>query len=146
MLVIEDSVAEFVERWRHHAADCLIYPRPEGSPLIEARVAGRVLYLFDRSGPYSARPGEARLIVHPVAETIALSEAGTETLQSNGVSRIHAAGTVLEVGRGVVVVRALAPLVVGIFDDSWRRVSPGDQVSLESLEPVHGFHLTGGSG
>lgn len=140
MAVIEDSVAEFVERWKHHAAECLLYPRPEGSPLLEARVAGRILYLLDRGGPYLSRPGSARLIVHPVAETLGLAETGEDNLQVVGISRVQAVGEVLEVGRGVVAVRAGAPLVVGVFDDSWRGLRPGDRVGFESLEPVHGFH------
>lgn len=141
MVVLEESIAEFVERWRHHVADCLLYARPEGSPLLEALVGGRVLYLLDRSGPYAARSGVARLIVHPVAETLVPGRPGDEVLQSTGVSRVHAEGEVLEVGRGIVVVRARAALVTGVFDESWRGVKPGDWVSFDSLEPVHGFHV-----
>ena len=47
----------------------------------------------------------------------------------------------LEVEQGFVIVQARAPLVVGVFDDSWKRVSVGQMVSFESLEPLHGFVL-----
>lgn len=70
MPVLEHSAAEFVERFKHHAARVTLYPQTEASPLLEARVGGRVIYLFDRVGPYSARPGEALVIVNPVAETV----------------------------------------------------------------------------
>ena len=61
MPVLEQSVAEFMERWKQHATIATVYPQPEGSPLLEARVGGRVIYLFDRVGPYVARHGEERL-------------------------------------------------------------------------------------
>ncbi len=141
MPVLENSIAEFVQSWKHHAAQAVVYPQPEGSPLLEVRIGGRVIYLLDRVGPYAARPGEANLIVHPVAETVKKIEATDEELRPIGVSRISAIGSVLEVSRGFVVVQARAPLVVGVFDDSWRNLKIGDCVSVESLEPVHGFYL-----
>lgn len=141
MPVLENSIAEFIQTWKHHAALGVVYPQPEGSPLLEVRVGGRVIYLLDRVGPYAARPGEVNLIVHPVAETVTRSEAREEELRPIGVSRIEAIGSVLEVSRGFVVVQARAPLVVGVFDDSWRSLKPDEFVSVESLEPVHGFYL-----
>lgn len=139
MPVIESSVAEFVERWREHAIPVHLYPQPEGSPLIEAHFAGRVLYLLDRAGPYALRPGETRLIINPVTATVVRADEQEERLHVTGVSRIEATGQVLDVTPSLLVVRALAPLVVGVFDDSWRGVSRGDWVSFTSLEPVHGF-------
>lgn len=141
MPVLENSVAEFVERWREHAANALLYPQPEGSPLLEARLGGRVVYLLDRTGPYTARPGEARVIVHPVAETLAATDETEDRLTVTGVSRLEAVGSVLEVARSVVVVLARVPLVVGVFDESWRRLRAGDRVGVQSLAPVHGFYL-----
>jgi hypothetical protein len=141
MPVLEQSVAEFMERWKQHATNATIYPQPEGSPLLEARVGGRVIYLFDRVGPYVARHGEVRLVVHPVTETITPTNDHKEVLQPAGVSRLEATGTVVEVARGFVIVQARARLVVGVFDESWRNLKVGDWVRFSSLEPVHGFYL-----
>jgi hypothetical protein len=141
MPVLENSIAEFIQSWKHHATLALVYPQPEGSPLLEVRIGGRVIYVLDRVGPYAARPGEANLIVHPVAETVSRVQATEEILKPVGVSRIEAVGPVLETARGFVVVQARAPLVVGVFDDSWRDLKPGEFVSVQSLEPVHGFYL-----
>jgi hypothetical protein len=141
MPVLEHSVIEFVERWKHQAANVTLYPNTEASLLLEVQVGGRVLYLMDRTGPYNIGSGPARVIVHPVAETVIHSDAHDEMLQPIGVSRIEATGRVLEVEQGFVIVQARAPLVVGVFDDSWKRVTVGQMVSFESLEPLHGFVL-----
>ena len=137
-------MSEFLERWKHQAALVTVYPRPEGSGLLEVRAGGRVLYLMDRTGPYTAKSGEARVILNPVAETItALEDNPDEVLVPAGISRVQATGTVLEVQPGFVVVQARTPLVVGVLDDSWKNLKAGQPVTLESLEPVHGFTLAG---
>ena len=141
MPALEESEVEFMDRWRAHAAEAFIYPQPEGSPLIEARVGGRVFYLLDRTGPYTARRGDGLLIVNPVSESVSPADVAEEQLNVVGVSRLQATGRVLEVSPGVVVVRARAPLVVGVLDRSWRDLRPGDWVSLDSAEPVHGFYV-----
>ena len=59
-MTLESSETEFASRYAAFAAQGTLYPGREGSPLLEFSAGGRVLYLFDRSGPYAARPGPAR--------------------------------------------------------------------------------------
>ncbi len=142
MPVLEHSVHEFMEHWKTHAASLTIHPQPDASPLLELGFAGKILYVFDRVGPYAAKTGLARVIVHPVTETLEILQAGGEqSLNVNNVSRINVQGEVLEVSQSIVVVRALIPLVVGVLDDSWKKIKIGDQVGFASLEPIHGFYL-----
>ena len=57
---LENSEQEFLTRYAEFAASGTLYPQIEGSPLMEFSSAGRVLFLFDRTGPYRAHPGPAR--------------------------------------------------------------------------------------
>ena len=52
-----------------------------------------------------------------------------------------AVGRVVAVEPNHVVVEARALLVIGVLDDSWRKVKVGDWVGFSSLEPVHGFFV-----
>lgn len=68
--MLEDSVDSFVARWRRYAADVELFPRHEGSPLLECRAGTALVQLFERTGPYLWRPGAARVIIHPIADTL----------------------------------------------------------------------------
>ena len=140
-MVLESSVEEFVARFRSHAARGTLYPQGEGSPLLEFAAAGRVLYLFDRSGPYALRPGEGELIVHGVADLIEPTGEREETWRALGVSAVEGVGEVVEVGRGLGVVRARLPIVLGRFD-GWPNVRAGDWVRFKTLPPLHGFAIS----
>ncbi len=142
-VTLETSEREFAARYAEFAAEGTLYPSREGSPLLEFGVAGRVLYLFDRSGPYAAAPGAARLVVHGVLEDAGLrpltaQEDLQEQLHAVGVSGIEGRGVVLAVQRQVVVVRARLPLVLGSFGPL-PEVQPGDWVSFRTVPPLHGF-------
>ncbi len=139
MPVLENSVAEFIERWKHHATRVTLYPQLEGSPLLEIGAAGRVLYVMDRVGPYAAKPGEVSMIVNPMTETVFGVDLDSESLTITGISGIEAVGRVLEVSRDFVVLQARLPLVVGVLDQSWKEIKVGQMVSFVSLEPIHGF-------
>ena len=141
MPVLEHSVFEFIERFKQHAIKTTLYPQIEGSPLIEAKLGSQVIYLFDRTGPYSAKHGAALVIVNPVTETIALSEAD-ELLLITGVSSLEAVGVVMEAEQSHVIVKVKGmPLVVGVLDDSWKSVKFGQRVAFKSVDVVHGFYL-----
>lgn len=140
-MVLESSVEEFVARFADHAAHGTLYPQAEGSPLLEFAAGGRVLYLFDRSGPYAVKPGAGRVIVHGVAESLQRWDAPAppqETLSVLSVSSVEGTGEVLEVGRASFVVRARLPLVLGYFG-SLPGVRAGDWVSFRTAPPLHGF-------
>lgn len=139
MPVLENSVAEFIERWKHHTTRVTLYPQLEGSPLLEISAGGRVLYVLDRVGPYAAKPGEVSMIVNPMTETVFGVDLTSESLTITGISSIEAVGSVLEVSRDFVIVQARLPLVVGVLDQSWKECKVGQMVSFVSLEPIHGF-------
>ena len=141
MPVLEHSTIEFVEHFKAHAARVFLYPQIEASPLLEVRVGGRVIYLFDRTGPYGAVNGEALLIVNPMVNTLALAQTQEAILNILGVSKLEGVGKVIAVEPNHVVLEARATLVIGVLDDSWRKVKIGDWVGFSSLEPVHGFFV-----
>lgn len=140
--MLESSEREFASQYAHYAAQGTLYPQLEGSPLLEFAAGGRVLYLFDRTGPYLARPGEARVIIHGVLDitaTSALPQPETEeSLSVLGVSAIEGRGQVVALPRGAWVVQARVPLVLAAFD-SLPEVQVGDWVAFRTLPPLHGF-------
>ncbi len=141
MPVLEHSTIEFLEHFKAHAARVFLYPQIEASPLLEVRVGGRVVYLFDRTGPYSAVNGEALMIVNPMVDSLSVVETQEADLNVLGISRLDGVGRVVAVEPNHVVLEARALLVIGVLDDSWRKVKVGDWVEFSSLEPVHGFFV-----
>ncbi len=141
MPVLEHSTEEFVERFKAFATKVFLYPQIEASPLLEVRVGGRVVYMFDRLGPYAARSGDALMIVNPMLDSIEKSEVAEAELVVLGVSKLEGVGLVKHVEANHVVVEAKATLLLGVLDDSWRNIRVGDWVKFSSLEPVHGFFL-----
>ncbi len=141
MPVLEHSTIEFLEHFKAYAARVFLYPQIEASPLLEVRVGGRVVYLFDRTGPYSAVNGEALMIVNPMVDSLSVAESHEADLNVLGISRLEGVGRVVAVEPNHVVLEARALLVIGVLDDSWRKVKVGDWVEFSSLEPVHGFFM-----
>lgn len=120
-----------------------VYPQREGSPLLEFSAGGRVLYLFDRSGPYAVRPGPARLVVHGILDLAATEPRpkpadAREELTVIGISGLEGVGEVLDVSRRSWVVRARLPLVLSSFTPL-PEVRPGDWVAFRTLPLLHGF-------
>ena len=146
--MIESSPEEFTERHRQYAARGLIYPQPEGSPLIEFVAGGRVLYLLDRCGPYAALPGQASVIVNGVLsgwERLDGPPPGGEQLSLLGISGLEGVGQVLALPRGgaaTAVVRARLSLVLSAYAPLSGLVV-GDWLSFATEAPLHGFVLTG---
>jgi hypothetical protein len=157
-MILENSIEEFIERFREYAAPGHLYPRLEGSPLLEFSAAGRVLYLLERTSPYAMRAGDTRVIVHPVLKDIWLEpqdssdnphlnmspeeKALKEKLFVSGISGVHGVGQVLEMQKGFVIVRARIPLVLGVLDDVMPKFLVGEWVRFESESPLHGFVIT----
>ncbi|MDO4246328.1 MAG: hypothetical protein Q4C89_09920 [Deinococcus sp.] len=142
---LETSEQEFADRFAAYAATGELYPQREGSPLLEFVAGGRVLYLFDRCGPYAARPGAARVVVHGMldpAQTAVLGSPAEESLSVQGVSALSGCGQVLEASRRVWVVQARVPLVLAAFAPL-PPVRAGDWVQFVTLPPLHGFVLHG---
>lgn len=145
-MTLESSEQEFTSRFAAYAAQGTLYAGREGSPLLEFAAGGRVLYLFDRNGPYAASPGPARVIVHGV-----LAPGGLERLPESpdpqrpeeklavvGISALEGQGRVLVASRQVWVVQARVPLVLAAWSEV-AHVHEGDWVSFRTLAPLHGF-------
>ena len=144
-MTLESSETEFASRYGAFAAQGTLYAQREGSPLLEFSTGGRVLYLFDRSGPYAGRPGPARVVVHGVLDPAATrvlpreeAAAAHETLTVVGISGVEGVGEVLDVARRVWVVRARMPLVLAAFEPL-PPVRVGEWVAFQTQPPLHGF-------
>ncbi|MFB9991723.1 hypothetical protein ACFFLM_07055 [Deinococcus oregonensis] len=147
-MTLESSDTEFASRYAAWAAVGQVYPQREGSPLMEFSAGGRVLYLFDRSGPYAVRPGPARLVVHGILDLTATEpkpqpEDAREELTVIGISGLEGVGEVLDVSRRSWVVRARLPLVLSSFTPL-PEVRPGDWVAFRTLPLLHGFAVEDG--
>jgi hypothetical protein len=146
--MIEISPEEFTERHRQYAAEGLIYPQPEGSPLLEFVAGGRVLYLMDRCGPYSARPGVAQVIVNGVLSRWERTEARQEVLNTAGVSGLDGVGRVVERPRGgapTLIVQARLLLVLnthGPLDNPLGDIAAGNWITFATEPLLHGFTVT----
>lgn len=140
--MIEDGPDAFVQRWRRYAADAVLFARPEGSPLLEAEVDGAVLQVLERTNPYLAVPGPARLLVNPTASVLQRTDATGPELSVPSRGALEGAGVVLAREGRMVVVDAGAPLVLACDpapDDADAVV--GAWVRFEASPPIHGFVL-----
>ncbi|MDB5044817.1 MAG: hypothetical protein JWQ08_867 [Deinococcus sp.] len=142
-MTLESSETEFASRYAAWAAVGHVYPQREGSPLLEFSAGGRVLYLFDRSGPYAVKPGPARIVVNGIldltlTETRPRREGEREELTVIGISGLEGAGEVLEVSRRSWVVQARLPMVLSSFTPL-PEARPGDWVAFRTLPLLHGF-------
>lgn len=139
---MEESVEHFILQWQSYAARVQCFPRAEGSPLLEVRVQGHIVYLFERTNPYLLTPGPALLILNPVTEQLTPSETDASGLEIVGLSRLRAWGRVLIRQPHTVVIDAGTPLVVSVLAGVPTSVVPGGMVSFTSLAPIHGFALS----
>lgn len=147
--MIEDSPESFIARWREHAATVELFPHTEGSPLLEARAGQALMQLFERTGPYLARPGRAKVIIHPVTQTVErITGAGDGQsalepgIEVTGVSRFEVRGRIEAVdGRMLVVDAAGVPLVVAVLQQEGAPLRPGELVRFSNRPPAHGFVL-----
>lgn len=143
--MIEESPEAFIARWAEHAAYVQLFPHTEGSPLLEARAGNAVVQLFERTGPYLARPGPARVIIHAVTEEVErLARGGAEPgIEVTGLSRFEAQGEVVAVHAPLAVIDAGVPLVVAVLNERGAPLAVGDVVRFRNEPPAHGFVLEG---
>lgn len=141
---LETDPESFAARFAAHAAHGELLPQPEGSPLMEFVVAGLALYLFDRTGPYTARPGPAQVVIHGVLEGCEVVHDAAPSLQVVGVSQLTGVGEVRAVdSRHTVIVHVAEgagplPLVLSGFAPL-PRVQVGDLLAFTTQPPLHGF-------
>lgn len=137
--MFEESVESFIIQWRPYAADAALFAHTEGSPLLECYAAGAIFGVLERTGPYSAQSGPAKLILHVMTEQVEPLAEPERRLEVIGPSRLKASGVVvLRQGR-MIVVDAGVPLVVGSFTTLPDTLAAGDWVEVRGLPPVHGF-------
>ena len=137
--MIEDSVENFVLQWKPYAAAVQVYPKVEGSPLLECFANGRVFYLFERTSPYESSLGTRQVIIHPIAEDLKLIKATKKEISIIGVSQLQAKGLIVYRSKHIAVVDAGIPLVVGSFKALEDEVVTGEWLEVTSIEPMHGF-------
>lgn len=139
--MFEESPEAFISHWRSHAADVNVFSRVEGDPLLEFAVAGVILHALERTGPYLAAPGPARIIINPVTETVELLKGETERIEVTGTSRGRISGRVTHRDDPFLVVEAGAPLVVAVLGSLPAEIREGSHVTFEIQPPVHAFVL-----
>lgn len=137
--MFEESVESFITQWRPYAADAALFAHTEGSPLLECCAAGAIFGVFERTGPYTAHSGPAKLILHLMAEQVEPLEEPERRLEVVGPSRLKVTGLVVLRQGQMLVVDAGVPLVVGSFGALSDTLAAGDWVTVKGLAPVHGF-------
>jgi hypothetical protein len=137
--VFEESVESFLTQWRPYAADVILFPRTEGSPLLECRAAGVIFGVLERTGPYTAPVGPAKLILHLNTEAVVSCNVQEKKLEVLGPSRLQATGLIVLRQQQMVIIDAGTPLVVGSFAPLLDTLAAGDWVTVAALPPVHGF-------
>ena len=142
--MVEEGVDAFIARFKAHACDVQLASRYEGSPLLECFAGDLVLYLFERTNPYHAASGRARVIVHPEAASCTRLDADdpapARTVESVGASALSVSGVVDVREDPFLIVDAGVRLVVAV-DALPAELAVGDRVRFESRAPVHGFVL-----
>lgn len=139
--MIEETPEAFVQRWRAHSGEAVLFARPEGSPLLEAGLGSTVVQLLERTNPYLANPGPARLLVNAVADQVDTAEAGDAFLQVPSRGALAGRGCVLERDGRLVAVDAGWPIVVVLPADDEVDADEGAWISFEARPPIHGFVL-----
>lgn len=139
--MFEESADGFVNRWREYAATVRIFSRTEGLPLLEAEAGGAILQMLERTGPYLAPPGAARMIINPTAQSVELHYAGRKAIEVGGLGQAHICGEIVRRDDPFLVIDAGAPLIVGVMEPIPDEAVAGTSVAFQSLPPIHGFVL-----
>ena len=129
----------FIVRWRPFTTAVQLFSRTEGSPLLECEVAGTILQVLERTGPYLSAPGEARMILNFTTDRLEVVSARQKRIESTGIGAARVAGVVLLREEDMVVVDGGAPLVVGVHESLADSVAAGDFVLFDAVPPIHGF-------
>ncbi len=139
--MIEDSVDNFILNYKTYAAEIEILPKLEGSPLVEAIVADKIIHFFERTGPYESKLGQARVILNPSLNLLEENLDHEKSFSVTGISKITAKGLVLERENRVIIVDVGFPLVVSCLDAIPDGIIAGEWIGFSSLSPIHGFVL-----
>lgn len=140
-LVFEESPDGFISRWRNHAAPVRVFSRTEGIPLLEVEAGGAILQILERTGPYLATPGMAKVIINPTAHSVEVHQGGKRSIDATGIGQIRACGTISYREDPFLVVDIGVPMVLGVIEPLPDEAQPGAWVSFEAVPPIHGFVL-----
>ena len=137
--MLEDSVENVVLQWKTYAATVKIYPKTEGSPLLECFANNQVFYLFERTSPYESSVGTRQVIINPVAKHLQLTNETKKEINTIDISALEATGLIIYRGKHMVVVDAGLPLVVGYTEPLPDEIVTGEWLELTTIRPIHGF-------
>jgi len=140
-MMIEDSVDNFILNYKTYASEIEILPKLEGSSLVEAIVANKVLHFFERTGPYDSKVGKARAILNINLKEFYDNPNKHKSVEVIGISSVKLEGLVLERMANTIILDAGSPFVVSSFEDIPDDIIAGGWVALSSIAPIHGFVL-----
>jgi hypothetical protein len=138
-VVFEESPDGFMARWREHAASVHVFSRTEGLPLLECEAGGAILQMLERTGPYIAPPGNARVIINPTAARVQVHGSGQRSLEATGIGQLRGCGLISRRDDPFLVIDAGAPLVLGVQEELPAAATAGMWVSFEAVPPIHAF-------
>lgn len=137
--MFEESPDGFISRWRKHAASARIFSRTEGLPLLEVEAGGSILQVLERTGPYLAGPGMAKVIINPTASSVEVRSNGRRSVEVAGIGKMSGCGEVIHREDPFLVLDVGAPVVLGVVEALPAEAVPGSWVSFEAIPPIHGF-------
>lgn len=136
--MIEDSPEQFVRQWGEYASEVEIFPHIENTPLFEVRLeTGKIIHLFDRTGPYTVKPGPEEVLINPMISEFSLSDEDP-VVEEHRRGHLRAVGTVEQVdGKTFGFRSGPVLLAVSVIGDTLPNV--GDTIAFSSLPGVHAF-------
>ncbi len=111
--VVEDSVDGFIQTWKSFSTRVRLFPKVEGSPLLECQVTNSILHLLDRTGPYASTSGEVEVIINATGVIHAWQSTGAREFEVKTISHLKGTGEVLAISNYIMVVDIGLPLVFG---------------------------------
>lgn len=139
--MIEDSPEQFVREWAAFATQVEIFPHIDNTPLFEVRLeTGKILHLFDRTGPYTVHPGSEEVLMNPMTTAVEPAS-GPDVVEEHRRGALRATGTVERIaGRTFGLHAGGIKLAVSMIAGELPAV--GERVSFAALPGVHAF-ITG---
>ncbi len=137
--MLEESVENFIIRWKPYLTTVHVHSWVEGSPVFECSIQDTILHVFERTGPYNKVVGKNNLIINPTTKSFKEPSTTKKQLLITEISQIHVRGVVLHREKYFCVVDAGIPLVVSSLDPVPDFVGNGEWVEFDSLKPVHAF-------
>lgn len=97
--------------------------------------------MLERTGPYLAPPGDARVIINPTAQRVELHDGRQTVLEVGGIGQARVCGRILRRDDPFLVIDAGAPLIVGVVEPIPEEAVADAWVAFDSVPPIHGFVL-----